>query len=85
MIQLLRDKRALALALVLPVIQLILMGSAISLDVKDLPLAVQDFDNSPASRQLIDAFRESITFHVVPFSVDQRPEEAFLNNEPVPC
>ena len=51
------------LALILPLTQLILMGSSISLDVKDLPLAVQDFDNSPASRQLIDAFRGSITFN----------------------
>ena len=81
LIQILRDKRALALALILPLTQLILMGSSISLDVKDLPLAVQDFDNSPASRQLIDAFRESITFTIIPSAVDQHPEESFLRNE----
>jgi ABC-2 type transport system permease protein len=81
LIQILRDKRALALALILPLTQLILMGSSISLDVKDMPLAVQDFDNSPASRQLIDAFRESITFKIIPSAVDQRPEESFLSNE----
>ena len=52
LMQILRDKRALALALVLPLIQLILMGSAISLTVKDLPTVVQDLDDSPASRQL---------------------------------
>jgi ABC-2 type transport system permease protein len=44
--QLIRDKMALGLALVLPVTQLILMGSAISLDVADLPIAVQDLDDS---------------------------------------
>jgi ABC-2 type transport system permease protein len=81
LIQILRDKRALAMALVLPVTQLIMMGSAISLDVKHLPLAVQDFDNSPASRQLVAAFRESITFYIVPFAVDRRPEESFIANE----
>jgi ABC-2 type transport system permease protein len=81
LIQLLRDKRALALALALPLTQLITMGSAISLDVKNLPLAIQDFDNSPASRQLIEAFRESISFKVVPFPVDQRPDEAFITND----
>ena len=69
------------LALILPLTQLILMGSSISLDVKDMPLAVQDFDNSPASRALIDAFRESITFQIIPSAVDQRPEESFLSNE----
>ena len=77
----LRDKLALALALVLPVMQLILMGSAISLDVKNLPIAVQDFDDSPASRQFVDAFRASITFHVVPFPVDRQPENAFTSND----
>jgi ABC-2 type transport system permease protein len=81
LIQLLRDKRALGLALALPLTQLITMGSAISLDVKNLPLAIQDFDNSPASRQLIEAFRESISFKVVPFPVDQRPDEAFITND----
>jgi ABC-2 type transport system permease protein len=81
LIQILRDKRALGMALVLPVTQLILMGSAISLEVKDLRLAVQDFDDSPASRQLVAAFRESITFNVIPFAVNRRPEEAFITNE----
>jgi len=72
---------ALALALFLPVMQLILMGSAISLDVKDLPIAVQDLDDTPASHDFVDAFRQSISFHVVPFSLDRQPENAFLENQ----
>ena len=79
--QIIRDKMALGLALVLPLTQLILMGSAISLTVADLPIAVQDLDDSPASRTLIDAFRQSNTFHIVPFSVDRQPETAFTSNE----
>ena len=78
--QIIRDKRALGLALLLPVMQLILMGSAISLTVSDLPIAVQDLDSSPASRSLVDAFRESNTFRIVPFAVDREPEESFTNN-----
>jgi ABC-2 type transport system permease protein len=78
--QLIRDKMALGLALVLPCTQLILMGSAISLTVSNLPIAVQDLDDSPASRTLIDAFRASNTFHVVPFPVDRQPETAFTSN-----
>src|SRR5579862_1529600 len=78
--QIIRDKMALGLALVLPLTQLILMGSAISLTVADLPIAVQDLDDSPASRTLIDAFRQSNTFHIVPFSVDRQPETAFTSN-----
>jgi len=78
--QIIRDKMALGLALVLPLTQLILMGTAISLTVADLPIAVQDLDGSPASRTFIDAFRQSNTFRIVPFAVDRQPETAFTSN-----
>src|SRR5580704_14198406 len=79
--QILRDKLAMGLALLLPLMQLMLMGSAISLTVEDLPIAVQDLDDSAASRQFIDAFRASNTFHVVAFPVDRPPERAFTTNK----
>src|SRR5262249_29560122 len=78
--QILRDWRTLVLALVLPLVLLILMGTAISLTVDDLPIIVQDFDSSPASQDFIDAFRASITCHVVPWPVDKQPQEAFMSN-----
>jgi len=40
-------------------------------------IAVQDLDDSPTSRTLIDAFRHSNTFRIVPFAVDRQPETAF--------
>lgn len=80
LIQILRDKRALFMALGIPVILLILMSQSISLTVNDLPILVQDFDNSTASQQFIDAFRASITFHVVAWPVDEHPEAAFQAN-----
>jgi ABC-2 type transport system permease protein len=78
--QIIRDWRTLVLALVLPLILLVLNGSAISLTVNNLPIIVQDFDDSSSSRQLIDAFRASVTFHVVSFPVNKKPEEAFSSN-----
>jgi len=78
--QFIRDWRTLVLALVLPLILLLLNGSAISLTVNNLPIIVQDFDDSSASRQLIDAFRASLTFHVVPFPIDKQPQAAFSSN-----
>ena len=56
------------------------MGSSISLDVRDLPIAVQDLDDSPASHRLIDAFRQSITFHIVPLGPAETPEKALATN-----
>src|SRR5438874_8641626 len=78
--QIVRDRLALVLALVLPMILLWLIGSAISLTARDLPLVVQDLDDSPASRDFIDAFRQSITFHVVAWPTDQQPEQALIDN-----
>ena len=78
--QILRDRRALVLALALPMVLLMLMGTAISLTVSNLPIVVQDFDGSPASRELIDAFRASISFYVVAWPVDKPPEQALIAN-----
>jgi ABC-2 type transport system permease protein len=78
--QIFRDKLALTLALVLPLGLLMLLGNAISLTVTDLPIIVQDFDNTPASRDFTDAFRASITFHIVPWGTDRQPQQAFLEN-----
>src|SRR5262249_10975130 len=75
-----RDWRTLALALILPMILLVLLGSAISLTATDLPIIAQDYDDSPASREFLEAFRASITFRIVPFPVDKKPEEAFRSN-----
>lgn len=77
--QIIRDWRTLVLALVLPLILLVLIGSAISLTSTDLPIIVQDYDDSPASRAFVDAFRSSITFHIVSWPTDKRPEEAFAS------
>jgi ABC-2 type transport system permease protein len=76
LIQIVRDWRTLALALVLPVVMLMLLSAGLSLRASNLPVVVQDFDDSPASRAFVDAFRASITFHVVPWPVDRDPEGA---------
>src|SRR5690348_7945450 len=76
--QLVRDRRALVLALAVPVAQLFIMTSGISLSVNDLPIVVQDLDRSAASERLVDAFRSSITFHVVSWPDARQPEEALM-------
>ncbi|HEY4739297.1 MAG TPA: ABC transporter permease [Candidatus Acidoferrales bacterium] len=78
--QILRDRRTLALALLLPLFLLILLGSAISLTVNDLPIVVQDLDHTPASDSYIDAFRASVTLHVVAWPEQKRPEDALTAN-----
>jgi ABC-2 type transport system permease protein len=74
--QILRDRLALVLALLLPLILLFLLGFAISLTVTDLSMVVQDLDQTPLSRQYIDAFRSSLTFRVDPWAVSEQPWKA---------
>jgi ABC-2 type transport system permease protein len=80
LIQIVRDWRTLLLALVLPLILLVLLSTGLSLRVNDLPLVVQDFSASPASRDLIEAFRASISFRLVSWPVDRSAEEALAAN-----
>lgn len=77
--QIVRDWRTLVLAIILPMILLVLLGSAISLSVTDMPIVVQDLDDSPSSRELIDAFRSSITLRVVSWPTNKQPEEALTS------
>jgi ABC-2 type transport system permease protein len=63
-IQLRRDPRSLALAFLLPILMLFLFGYAITLDVKDIRLAVVDRSSSAESRRLVDAFARSGYFTV---------------------
>lgn len=76
LIQIVRDWRTLALALVLPVVLLLLMSAGLSLRVANLPIVVQDFSGSPASHAFVDAFRASLSLYVAPWPVDRSPEDA---------
>jgi len=78
--QIVRDWRTMLLAIILPLILLMLLGSAISLSVTDMPIVVQDLDDSPSSRELIDAFRSSLTLRVISWPTNKQPEEALSSS-----
>jgi len=54
MLHIIRDRRSLAAALLLPMLQLLLFGYAIRLDVRNIEMALVDYDQSSASRELVD-------------------------------
>jgi ABC-2 type transport system permease protein len=60
--QTLRDRRMLATLVVSPVLQLVVFGYAIDLDVDRIPTAICDQDRTPASRDLAQAFFADRTF-----------------------
>jgi ABC-2 type transport system permease protein len=78
--QLWRDSLTLALALVLPVLLLLLLSKATSLSVTNIPVAVQDLDQSPLSRQYIEAVAGSLSFKVAALPPDTPPERALTQN-----
>ena len=53
LIQTFRDKRMLGLIFVAPVLQLIMLGYAVTTDVKHIALGVRDTDRSQESRELV--------------------------------
>jgi len=61
-IQIRRDPRTLALALMMPLVQLFLLGYAATNDVRNVPLAVFNQDLGPEARALLDAYRAADYF-----------------------
>ncbi len=71
-IQVLRDPRMKAVLFVMPVVQLVVFGYAISTDVRHVPTAVFDRDQSVASRELISRFAGSNYFDIVEYVSEER-------------
>jgi ABC-2 type transport system permease protein len=62
--QLRRDKKMRAIIFIAPIVQLLVLGYAANMDVKDVPTAVCDQDRSADSRGLVQAFTSSGSFLV---------------------
>jgi ABC-2 type transport system permease protein len=75
-IQVLRDPRMKAMIFVMPVLQLILFGYAVTTDVVRIRTAVYDLDRSPESRALVERFTASGYF-----SVTARPDDPRMRDE----
>ncbi len=69
-----RDPYTLGIALFLPVVLLFLFAYSLNLDVKNIPLAVLDMDNSAESRAYVEAFINTGKFNLK--QVLENPAEA---------
>ena len=79
-IQIFRDKRTLALILVMPLIQLFLLGYAATNDVRNVPLAVYDQSHSPEARALLDAYRAADYFKVAYSAASEAEIQTLIEN-----
>lgn len=67
-IQIFRDPRMKGIIFLMPIVQLLVFGYAVTTDVRDVTTAVYDLDNSSASRELVARFVESGYFDVVAYA-----------------
>jgi ABC-2 type transport system permease protein len=75
----LRDPRMRFVILGLPVLQTLIFGYAVTLDVRHVRLAVVDRDGTPASRELVARFTGSACFDAVSFPSDEAAGRALID------
>lgn len=75
-IQVFRDPKMKGMIFLMPVIQLLVFGYAVTTDIRDVPTAVYDLDNSVASRELVGRFVHSGYFDITEYvTTDSRARE----------
>ena len=72
-IQVFRDPRMKGMIFMMPVIQLLIFGYAVTTDVRHVATGLYDLDNSSASRELVQRFTESEYFDIT--TVISNPED----------
>ena len=75
----LRDPRMRFVILGLPVLQTLIFGYAVTLDVRHVRLAVVDRDGTPASRELVARFTGSACFDAVAFPPNEVAARALID------
>jgi ABC-2 type transport system permease protein len=63
--QIFRDKPMMAIIFVVPLVQLLIMSFAITVDVKHIKLVIADLDNSKLSRDIVNSFGNTDRFDIV--------------------
>ncbi len=59
-----RDPRTMAFIIFLPIMMLIILGYGVNFDLKDISLAVVDYDRTPASREFLEEMTASGYFYI---------------------
>ncbi len=77
--QIFRDRSMIAILFVAPLLQLFVIGNAVTTDVLDVRLVIHDADRTPMSRELIGHFLHSRYFRVVDVEDDVTRLPAWLD------
>jgi ABC-2 type transport system permease protein len=77
--QVLRDKRMKVTIFVAPIFQILVFGYAATTDVKNIPTAIYDLDNTPQSRDIIRNFTSSKYFRVKQYIYNDKQLETLID------
>lgn len=69
-IQLSRDRRSMAMVILIPIIQMSIFGYALSTDIKNVSMVVWDANNTVESREFISSYAETEFFSVDYYATD---------------
>jgi len=78
-IQVFRDKPMLFIIFVMPILQLLLLGSAVSTDIKNITTVICDLDRTPSSRELMRRFQHSKYFDLEYIESDRKNITRYLD------
>jgi len=78
--QMLRDRLTFAMAIGVPILQLVLFGYAINTDPKGLPTAIVSYDTGPMARTLVAAIQNTGYFRITHQSQSEHTAEALIEN-----
>ncbi|HEV7913471.1 MAG TPA: ABC transporter permease [Albitalea sp.] len=76
--QMMRDRLTFAMAIGVPILQLVLFGYAINTDPKGLPTAIVSHDSGPMARSLAAALQNTGYFRVTSLAASEAEAEALL-------
>ena len=76
--QMLRDRMTFAMAILMPVVQMLLFGYAINTDPKHLPTVVVTAEQGPLQRSLVAALQSTDYFRIVAQGVGEAEGDAML-------
>ena len=79
-LQIFRDPMMLRTMFFIPLVQLFILGYAITFDVKNVPLVVRDADNSALSRHLLEKVKMSGRFRIVGFEPSQERLKSYFED-----
>lgn len=82
-LQVLRDPKMRGVIFVMPLLQVMVFGYAVTTDVRNVPVAVLDFDQSVASRELLSRFSASGYFRFVSRTRNMNDATHLLDKESV--